>query len=325
MKKKPILIVYSDIHFHIYNQFNEGDRRVKDAIKAQKIIKLESQKLRIPTLFLGDLFQNEKTLTNKLLAYTLPHFKKIWGEKGDNTYAITGNHDQSEQNTLEHESPSYVKTLSEVFPGLICMDFKSLKLSDDITIHGIPFLTHDIGLLKAIRDIKLSNSTKNILMLHTTIPGTEDTDGRVIETDTISSKVLKALLKFDLVITGHIHKPMEIGKKILQVGATNQQRKTDRNCDLGYWFIYADLTRKFVPLDLPKFIELEYGVDKPDNKNFYYNKEKVVDIKTVVKKSDDFKDLNNRAKLAKNYLRQKGEKVEKSKKEALVEVLKNTE
>jgi DNA repair exonuclease SbcCD nuclease subunit len=323
--KKPLLIVYSDIHFHSYNQFNEGDRRVKDAIKAQKLIKLSAQKYHVPTLFLGDLFQNEKALTNKLLSYTLPHFKKIWGNKGEKTYAITGNHDQSEQNTLDHESPSYVKTLSQVFPGLICMDFKSLEATPGIYLHGIPYLTHDIGLLKAIQDIKLIKGKKNILMLHTTIPGTEDTDGRVIETDTISSKVLKILKDFDLVITGHIHKPMLISDNILQVGATNQQRKTDKNCDLGYWIVYSDLSLKFIPLDLPKFIELDYGVEKPDGKNFYYNKEKVSKEIKFQTEPSKFSNLSDRTSLAENYLEQKGEKIKKSKKEALIKALKDTE
>lgn len=324
MGKKAIMTLYSDIHFHIYNQYNEGDRRVLDAIKAQKIIKLESIKLKVPTLFLGDLFQNEKVITNKLLAYTLPHFKKLWGKKGFKTYAITGNHDQSEQNTLEHESPSYVKTLSEIFPGLTCMDFKSEEIAKDIWIHGVPYLTHDIGLLTAIKRFKLKKG-KNILMLHTTIPGTQDTNGRVIETDTISSKIMKALKEFDLVVTGHIHKPMEIGKNILQVGATNQQRKTDKDCDLGYWIIYEDLSRKFIPLQLPKFVELEHGVIKPDNKNFYYNKEKEIEIREVSRKSDNFKDVTDRAKLAKSYLKVRGLKVEKQQKQALIEALKNTE
>lgn len=323
MKIKPLFVVYSDIHYHIYNQFNEGDRRVKDVITAQKLIKLESKKLGVPALFLGDLFQNEKHITNKLLAYTLPHFKKLWGEKGEKTYAITGNHDQSEQNTLDHESPSYIKTLSQVFPGLVCMDFKSVKLTDGLHIHGIPYLTHDIGLLKALKKIKLGKG-RNILMLHTTLPGTKDTDERVIETDTINSKTLAQIKKFNLVLVGHIHKPMQLGSNILQVGATNHQRKTDRNCDLGFWVVYSDLSRKFIALDLPKFKELEYGEEKPDNKHFYYHKEKAVEVKEI-KRESNFSNLNDKAKLAENYLNQKNEKVGKAKKEALVKVLKDTE
>ena len=324
MKKKPLLVVYSDIHYHVYNQYNEGDRRVKDAMKAQKLIKLESEKLKVPTLFVGDLFQNEKVLTNKLLSYTLPHFKKIWGAKGQPTYAISGNHDQSEQNTLDHKSPSYVDTLSKIFPGLICMDHNSVKLTDSLHLHGIPYLTHDMGLLDSIKAIKKGKGL-NVLMLHTTLPDSQDTDGRRMETDTIGNKVMKALKTFDLVVVGHIHKPMEIGNNILQVGATNHQRKTDKNCDLGFWIIYNDLSRKFIPLDLPKFKELEKGEDIPDNKHFYYYKESKVEITKTDISPKKFSDLSDRTKLAKNYIKTKGEKVSKEKQEALVNALKNAE
>lgn len=324
MKKKPIAIAYSDCHFNIWNQFNEGNRRVKDVIQIQKILKLESLKLRVPILFMGDLFQNEKTISNKLLSMVLPHFKKMWGDTKSITYAISGNHDQSEENTLSHSSPSYVDTLSKVFPGLVCMDFKSEKLTG-FNIHGIPYLTHDLGFNKAIKNIKLTKGSKNILMIHTTLPKSKDTDGREMQTETISKKTLKLLEKFDLVLTGHIHMPMKLGNNIVQIGATNQQRKTDKDSDLGYWVIYEDFSTKFISLDFPKFIELNYGEEKPDNKNFYYNKPKIVEINVRETDSKKFSDINDRTKLAKNYINQSSAKVPKRYKETLIDVLKKAE
>jgi len=321
--KKVAFIVYSDIHHNVWNQFNEGDRRIKETINVQKEIYLAAKKYKAPKLFIGDLLHNEKYITNKLLSYLLPHFKKIWGSEHNMTYAISGNHDQSEQNTPDYKSPSYIETFATIFPGLNCLDFKSETVGK-ITIHGIPYLTHDTGLLASIKKIKRNTKGKNILMLHTTLPDTVDTDGRSIETITIGNKVMRSLSKFDLVLVGHIHKPMKLKKNILQIGASSQQRKTDKDCDLGYWIIYEDLSYEFRPTKHPKFIELPYGEEKPDNKNFYYNKEKVIERKTFEVKSEKFSDVTNRNLIAKSYLKEKGIK-DKQKKEALINTLKNVE
>lgn len=325
--RKVAFVVYSDIHHNVYNQFNDNDRRIKVSIKAELDINLKARILKCPLLFIGDLFQNEKYISNKLLHYTLPHFSKIWGNKSKTkTYAISGNHDQSEQNTLDNISPSYVNTLSNTFENLVCMDFKS-EVVNNVVIHGIPYLSHDIGLLKCLKKIKKSKTKKNILMLHTTLPNTQDTDGRKVEvTSTMNNKIMKIINSFDLVLVGHIHKPMVLSDNILQVGATNQQRKTDRDCKLGYWLIYTDLTFEFVELKAPKFIKMKQGDIKPDNFNYYYTE--IENIPSVEKTQDNkpkkFANLNNRVTLAKNYIKVKGIK-EKERRLALEKALKSVD
>lgn len=326
MKKEAIFVVYSDIHHHIYNNFNEGDRRIKESIRVEKEIYRVAKQLDVPKLFVGDILHNEKSVSNKLLEYILPHYAKLLGSTNNPTIAITGNHDQSEQNTPEHRSPSYINTFSKIFPGLICLDFEHI-IENGCKIHGIPYLTHDIGMYESIKKCKkeIDKDYKNILMLHTTLPGSIDTDGRPMENLTLGNRTLKLLKKFDLVIVGHIHRPMMLGKNILQVGATNQQRKTDKDSDLGYWVIYQDLSVKFFPIKSAKFVELDWGEDKPDNKNYYYNKLKEVtpsEFKTQIE--GNFHKVDDRGALAKNYIKEKGIK-DKQKKEALHKALKDVE
>lgn len=324
--KKPIFVAYGDIHHEIWGQFNEGDRRIKESLRVEKEIYKAAAQMKVPKLFLGDLLHREKHIGNRLLAYILPHYAKLWSSSSTPTYAITGNHDQSEQNTLDHQSPSYIRTFSKVFPGLKCVDFNSLQVGSTM-IHGVPYLTHDMGLYEHLTTIELDSRNRNILMLHTTLPGSVDTDGREMENLTIGKKTLAKIKKFDLVLVGHIHKPMILGKKknIIQVGATNQQRKTDKDCELGYWIIYSDMTGKFVPIKSAKFVELEYGQEKPDNKHYYYNKEKVTKkSRDIIKESDNFSQTTDRTLLAESYISEKGIK-DKKKKEALTKALKNVE
>lgn len=330
-KKKPLYVVYSDIHHNIWNQFNENDRRVYISMDAEIAIFNVAKGLNVPVLFNGDIIHTEKYISNKLLSYILPHYKKL--EKlGVTMMAITGNHDQSETNTKDNQSPSYIQTFSQIFDYIKCMDFKMIMDRDNkVLVMGIPYLTHDVGLLDHLKSQRIylkDKSYKKILMLHTTLPKTRDTDGRLIQTNTIGNDVMEFIDKyFDLVLTGHIHKPMMLGDKIVQVGATNQQRKTDKDCKLGYWIIYSDMSAEFIRMNTPRFVELEYGEKKPDKGNFYYNKLKdsgITQKDYVTQAEGNFNDVTNKRKLARSYLKEKGIK-DKVKKSTLITLLKDPE
>lgn len=329
MEEKEILcIVYSDLHLEIWRKFNEGNRRLKNGIDVIRQIKYKAKKLRVPIIFAGDLFHKEKGITNDLLSETLPKLHSLFSS-GEVTYAITGNHDQSRQNIPGNESPSYIKTLSKIFRTLNCIDFETKDI-DNVSFHGIPYLTHDIGLVPSIEKFEFKRGFKNVLVLHTTMPGARDTDNREIKSHIATDAFYKAIERFDLIITGHIHKPDTYsinGVQVIQAGAPQHQRFTDRNCDMGYWILYKDLTYKFVHLkDYPRFIEIEDLNNKPDNFNFYVQKEKRREIikNNQQRKSNKFNNHLNRSKLAKNYCKEKSIS-DKSLKQALEIALKSTE
>lgn len=326
---KVLAVVFSDLHLEIWKQHNENNRRLDNAKDVLKKIALISKKYKAISLFAGDLYHKERALTNNILAETLPFFKKIWGPGKLRTLAITGNHDQSEQNTLNKQSPSYIKTLSQVFDGLECIDFKSEKIEDDIIIHGVPYLTHDLGLVDYINKIDIKLAYQNILMLHTTLPNTKDTDGRDIHSNLKDTEFYNALKRFDLVICGHVHAPiafdLDLSCKVIQVGAPQQQRLTDKNCDMGYWLIYDDLETEFIPFkSYPKFVEIDDLKQKVDTKNFYVLKKVRKERISSIQKVRNFDPIQNKVRLAKNYLKQKGID-SKEKKTALIQILKSTE
>jgi len=321
-KRKLLFIAYSDIHHNIWGQFNKDNQRLKVSFKVEKTIFKEAQSKKCPVLFAGDLLHLWETISNELLSEILPHYKNL-SNYDVRWLGISGNHDQSTINTEDNISPSWVKTFCSVFDNFTCIDFKSYE-HKNIHIHGIPYLTHDEGLLEAIKKIKRGKG-KNILMLHTTLPDTKDTNGRLIQTNTIGKEVMEKLDKFDLVLVGHVHKPMKLGKKkhIIQLGAPNQQRKTDKDCDLGYWEIYDDMSVKFREIKSPKFIELEPEDKIPDGKNYYYHKlEEKVNNEVSKSNEKKFKDIDNKKLLATSYLKERGIKNTK-KKRVLIEILKD--
>lgn len=327
MKGKTLLfITFSDLHLEIWKNHNEGNRRLKNALDVLRRIALICKKRGAISLFIGDLFHKEQGLTNSILDLCLPFLAKIWKGKFI-TIAISGNHDQSKQNFIKNESPSYVKTLSKIFKGLICIDFSKYS-HGDIDIYGVPYITHDLGLIDYINNLKLEKGKKNILMIHTTMPNAKDTDGREVHSNLHQTEFYDALKRFDLVLCGHIHSPFsfKIGKTtVIQVGAPQQQRLTDKNQDMGYWEIYDDLSVKFVPFkDYPKFIEIDNLSEKLNDKNFYVIKPKKREIKEREVKSSNFSNTSSRSKLAKSYCKEKNIK-DKSKKEALIQTLKSVE
>ena len=65
-------------------------------------------------------------------------------------------------------------------------------------------------------------------------------------------------------------KQMCIRDRIYMVGAPLQQRRTDRNCKLGYWKIYEDFSMEFKPFKgFPKFVDVSSEDEIKDDGNYY--------------------------------------------------------
>lgn len=325
-KKRTLIgILFSDLHLEIYSRFNEGNRRLTNGIDVLRQTTLVSKQKKVPVFFAGDLFHKEEVLTNMILYHTLPAIQKYWGNHKYPIYAISGNHDQCQQSLINKECISYIGTISKIMPNVINMDFNHIELNKDIDVYGIPYITLDIGFLDYINNLKLNKKKKNILMIHTTMPNAKDTNGMEIDSH-MDAEFYEACKVFDLVVCGHIHKPMSFKKgktTYIQVGAPQHQRLTDKDCDMGYWEIYDDMSFEFIHMDkYPRFKLVNSIQEKEQDGNFYVveppKKEKV-----EIEKRRDFSKSNNVKQLAKNYCKEKSIK-DKEKKQALIQSLNNT-
>ena len=131
------------------------------------------------------------------------------------------------------------------------------------------------------------------------------------------------LNRFDLVLCGHIHKPQRLSKKVYMLGAPIQQRRTDKDCKMGYWLLKDDLSMEFKELkDFPKFIDVESEDEVKDDGNYYT----IIPQKSSEKVSTTHKITKtlSKKKLAKRYLKEKGIK-DKSKEDLLIDILKKAE
>lgn len=318
MKPKVIALAFSDLHINLWTKFNADNKRTLDHFRVLSLIKKKCLKYNCPALFCGDLFHKPEGMSQDLMHLVFSELDKL---KGDNfrIYAISGNHDLAHNNSISNKQPSYIKLL-ERYDFIKCIDLHNVEIPSGIRIYGVPYIDHNLGLNEYINGLSLNDNHKNILLLHTDYPGAKDTDGA--EVGSCENLNTNLLQKFDLTLIGHIHKPQKLGKKVIMIGAPLQQRRTDRDCQLGYWKIYEDMTVKFKPLNIfPKFIDVDSEEKIKEDGNYY----------TVVSKPKEVEVVENRVtrdlskkKLVKEYLKARGI-VDKDKKRILLNIIKEAE
>lgn len=324
--KYPIAVVFSDLHINDYNTHNKDNKRTNAHFQVLEDIKAISNKYNIPAIFCGDLFQKPEYMSNVLFEQVVERFKELDDNSWD-LYCISGNHDMSKRNTInETQSPSWVKSLSQIFNFLHCVDFKTFSIDDVLNSHiinvtGVPYIDHNKDLAEYLEGIKIKKGTKHILLLHSDYPGAKDTDGYSVgSSENINYEMLS---RFDLVLMGHIHKPQKLHKGIYMVGAPLQQRRTDRDCSMGYGIIYSDLSFKFKPWDryYPRFVEVSSKDEIQDDDNYYIVIPEIQEPQQEEEVSNEVNISLSSKKLVRKYLKAIGVK-DRSKKKILVNLIK---
>lgn len=321
--KNLVAYVISDLHINDWAKFNESDTRTHNQMGILVSLLSKSYNERVPILFCGDLFHKpdmiRPELLNLIIHDSLVTYPRYMGYPI--MYAISGNHEINHISKIGEHPVSWTRLFTRMFPWLVCLDYCQILIKDNIMIHGVPYVDHNIGLSKYLKEMKLNPKQKHILMLHTDYPGAKDTDGR--EVGSVENLNLNVLDRFDLVLCGHIHKPQKLSKKVYMIGAPIQQRRTDRDCDMGYWKLYDDLSMTFVKLKgYPRFIDVESQDEIKDDGNYYTVIPKIAST-PVETKHKITKQLTNKT-LAKRYMKVKGIK-DKNKEQLLIKVLKEAD
>lgn len=307
--RKVIGVVFSDIHFANWKQFNPDEKRLDVSRKAMNKIIVASLKYKCPILFSGDLIDHPKWAENAVLKHLAQSSVELrFAEK--KVIGINGNHDFYETSTFDNQTRGYMTYLSQMGAPFICVDFNHYD-TQEYRVHGIPYLNNNVGFVDALKQrIERKHKTKpNILLIHRDLYGAQEPDGKIVKKDTDGDDEIRKLFKkFDLVISGHIHKPQyikKLGKNILMCGATNQQRRSDKYCPMGYWLIHDDFTSTFVDLKLPEFKEYTRGEEHPDTDDFWIE---LPNIEKTDKNTSGmvFKAAASKESLIKKYFKVKG-------------------
>ncbi len=298
--KRLIAISASDWHFENWKQFNENGRRIDAHIHAWEELGEVAEVNDVPIIFCGDMFNNPLFISNVLFARVMPVLKDTRAK----VIGIDGNHDQDSGSTFEEQPNSYFETLSKLFPQFESANLKTV-IHEDLSIHGVPYISLNVGFEDYVNNIKLVKGKTNILIIHTDLPGALDTNNlEVGSVKGISAQYSKLFKRFDLVLSGHIHKFQQLASNVYMVGAGQQQRRTDRGCEMGYIEIYDDLSVEFKALKTPQFKTYKNG----DSTDTYHYWDKDTNKKKKPKKRGkevEVKKATNYKAIIKTYARDK--------------------
>lgn len=295
-------IFFSDIHLHIWGKFNENNRRTKSQFKIIENLFALAHRYKAPIIFTGDLFHDPESLSNELYSMFQPWFNGLFRlYPGVTFYGLSGNHDMRNANTLRLRSPSYIHTLSNSINRFRCIDFDSVELDDKTMIHGVPYLTHNEGIMEAINKCNTSTPHTHILLLHTDFKGQKDTNG--IEVGRGEGIDEEVFTRFKHVISGHIHKPGKVRKNIISVGSPCQMRSSDMGGDFGYWVLEDNFKMVFKPITYTP--EFKYYDKESETDNFHFWLKRPVDGVTIEKESRSF-NLTSKADIVDAYMQYEG-------------------
>lgn len=325
MPKKLIHLAFSDLHLHSFPAFAKSKYdRFDIRLEALNFIVQKAKEKMVPILFGGDLFHDPKELTNHIISCTEAYFKNYVDNTVYNTefICISGNHDQSEKNTRNHTSPSYLRGFDQLFEKVILLDYRKYYKLNGIHYFGVPYLNDDDYFFERVKKANKLAGIKgdSILLIHTDIPGCKTPAGYEVKDVHGFPKTLgKLFSNFNLVLSGHIHRPTVISDKIIMMGAPIHQDEGDAGCKMGYWEIYSDFSFKFIPLNdhFPCFVKLKPGEEPYNDKDYF--------IRPVVEEQLDenvveFSNKLTNKSLVKKYLKKRGIK-SKTKRQLLISLL----
>jgi len=311
---------FSDIHLYYWAKYNSNGRRLRGQLDVLEFLFKQAYNKQVPLFFAGDLFHSPVGLSNELLSIVLPEFLELFNRYPIDLFAISGNHDVEGINTKARRSPSYIHTLANSIKRFHCLDFESVEFSD-FAVHGIPYLTHNTGFAEAVQEISLVPKKFNILMVHADYLGQKDTNGIIIgKGENVDEAVLGR--KFDLVLSGHVHKPGFLRNNLYSLGSPMQHRLSDMGGTFGYWSLKTRFKLQFKEITTtPQFKFYKSDSDKTNDYDFWVKEvQGDKEINDTLEEEVDFQDYPD---IGAQYLKSYGEK-SRSKKALLKKILTET-
>ena len=251
------IIFVSDIHAAVKLPHARvaGDATMSDRLEqtAGVLFKQLVQHCKIEAVkhvfILGDLFDSRHP-DMPTLSYVGSHLKLL-GEVAT-VHILPGNHDA-------HDRSGQLYTL-DLFDVLevdgidVILNPKRIELpgADGVVFHAFPWIP-DSQIGAVIRETKLETGPAHIALLHQTIDGCTDGNRGISSPFKVSE-----LADFDLAMSGHIHKPQEIGDNVQYLGSPYAIRFNDADdLERGFWVLETDtLELTMVPVTkAPKFLK----------------------------------------------------------------------
>lgn len=173
-------------------------------------------------------------------------------------WLLPGNHDAHDR-----AGKLYTLDLFRVLdiPNVIVMNTVRTLRFGDVTFWALPWVP-DRKVAGIIDGFNFAKGQLNVVLMHQTVDGCLDGGRRL--SSPLSSSVFD---RFDLALSGHIHKPQECGN-VQYLGAPMQHRFGESNDPRGFWTLDSDtLVLELVPIvTSPLFLTVDFEANKAPGK-----------------------------------------------------------
>ena len=208
------IVIFGDCHIGDYPNAKQVEGQIDYAFEQ---IQEYVQENNISLAFsVGDIVRKKKGIPQLSVSILAKINKHLTG-----FYAISGNHDQDEDNFFTEEKNNLCssKSVVSLLHNIDCLDNDCFQLENDVMIFGIPFYRNAPDFYKALEEDsgywKNLDVKRKIALIHQT-PNTTPFSENCSDTIDINHELFKL---FDLVFCGHIHEPKKLSDKFYQTGS----------------------------------------------------------------------------------------------------------
>ena len=259
-----LAIVTSDIHIHMYRQFNEGGRRLKYGIWYLNYLFRLAEGNKIKYILLpGDLLNNMQVIATKVVNALNKCFSDNFKAHPEIVIiAVSGNHDYADQNLLDASGESALESFATLFPDnfiLLDSEFPIYETLTGNVIYGVPYYEHAEHFRKALEKVCTTASSRHnsFLLMHQSVASGLPIDDDIEATNPLFDK-------FTAVFNGHIHINQQITDKFINVGSPMHRDASDIGQTKGFWLVDLDdplstISFKETTEKFPQFIHVPVG------------------------------------------------------------------
>lgn len=244
--------VFSDLHINSYKKYDSNGSRMFNCLSAlEDIFRISHIRGITKILFAGDFFDQQKALSIEVIVATTYTLKTVFEKYPKiKLVMISGNHDQSEKNTLDNEALNSIIYLDLIFPNIELIDNSAISLSENVVVYGIPYYSYKEHFYAMYNALDLDAAKINILLMHQTPKHKNPMIPFDVEPQHFE--------KFDYVFCGHIHTREQLTKNFALVGSPLHRDLGDLGETKGFLILDTySLHCEFVELDYPKFVNTE--------------------------------------------------------------------
>lgn len=223
------LIAFADLHVHTYREFDDKGSRLEDTLRVLDIVFAYADKQEAKAiLFAGDLVEATKSIPTQAINGLMARFKKLFTKYPNIPFiAVSGNHDYATQKLLNQPIVTCLTAFAEVFPNFKLIDDTYIDI-EGCRIHGVPYYRYPDDYYSQCLSMSLSNEAKNLLLTHATVTGYDFIAGCV-------DPKHQSLRRFDLCLSGDIHKHSWLSENFLMLGNPLQKDRSDAGQKKGIW------------------------------------------------------------------------------------------